>query len=203
MPSYEAQWSEFEGMDALVLGVSIDHVPCLKAWAESLGGIHYPLLSDFWPHGAVAEKYGVFRDDGRSERAIFIIDKDGIVRYIDIHDIDDQPDNDEVLAELRKIDPEAAARAAAAEPAQEALSTGGVLMYCTSWCPACRRARRFLDERGVEYTEIDINKVPESRPKLRELTGGTLTTPTFDVNGEIIVDYKREQQDRLKEIFDA
>jgi glutaredoxin len=203
MPSYEARWSEFEGMDALVLGVSIDHVPCLKAWAESLGGIHYPLLSDFWPHGAVAEKYGVFRDDGRSERAIFVIDKEGIVRYIDIHDIDDQPDNDEVLAELRRIDPEAAARAAAAEPEEEALPTGGVLMFCTSWCPACRRARRFLDERGVEYTEIDINKVPESRPRLRELTGGTLTTPTFDINGEIIVDYKREQQDRLKEIFGA
>jgi hypothetical protein len=55
----------------------------------------------------------------------------------------------------------------------------------------------------VEYTEIDINKVPESRLRLRELTGGTLTTPTFDVNGEIIVDYKREQQDRLKEIFGA
>jgi glutaredoxin len=203
MPSYEAQWSEFEGLDALVLGVSIDHVPCLKAWAESLGGINYPLLSDFWPHGAVAEKYGVFRDDGRSERAIFIIDKQGTVRYIDIHDIDDQPDNDVALAELRRIDPEAARRAAAAEPVVEEVPANGVVMYCTSWCPACRRARRFFDERGVTYTEIDINKQPDARPKLRELTGGTLTTPTFDIRGEIIVDYKREQQDRLKELFGA
>jgi glutaredoxin len=203
MPSYEAQWSEFEGLDALVLGVSIDHVPCLKPWAESLGGIHYPLLSDFWPHGAVAEKYGVFRDDGRSERAIFIIDKEGIVRYIDIHDIDDQPDNDVLLEELRRIDPEAAARAAKVEPEPEGLPTGGVVMYCTSWCPACRRARRFLEERGVTYTEVDINKVPDARPRLRELTGGTLTTPTFDIDGAIIVDFKREQQDRLKEIFGA
>jgi alkyl hydroperoxide reductase subunit AhpC len=120
-------------MDALVLGVSVDHVPCLKAWAESLGGIHFPLLSDFWPHGAVAEKYGVFREDGRSERAIFLVDKEGIVRYIDIHDIDDQPDNDVLLEEVRRIDPEAAKRAAAAEPEAAGLvPTGDVLMYCTS-----------------------------------------------------------------------
>jgi glutaredoxin len=188
-------------MDALVMGVSVDHVPCLKAWAESLGGIHFPLLSDFWPHGAVAEKYGVLRQEGYTERALFIIDKEGIVRYVDIHDIDDQPDNDEILAELRKIDPEAAARAALAEPAPEETPTGDVILYCTSWCPACRRARRFLDEEGVEYAEIDINKNPEARTRLRELTGGTLTTPTFEVGEVVIVNFRFEQQDRLKELL--
>jgi len=75
-------------LNAQVLGISIDHVPCIQAWADSLGGIHYPLLSDFWPHGAVAKKYGVLRVEGYAERAIFIIDKIGIIRYIDIHDID-------------------------------------------------------------------------------------------------------------------
>jgi len=191
-------------MDALVLGVSVDHVPCLKAWAESLGGISYPLLSDFWPHGAVAEKYGVFRrDEGKSERAIFIVDKRGILRYIDIHDIDEQPDNDVLLAELRRIDPQAAARAAAAKPASALLPSGDVVMYCTSWCPACRRARRFLEERGVEFTEIDINAYPEAKARLRELTGGTLTTPTFDVRGEVIVDFRMDQQQRLKEVLDV
>jgi glutaredoxin len=189
-------------MDALVLGVSVDHVPCLKAWAESLGGISYPLLSDFWPHGAVAEKYGVFRrDEGKSERAIFVVDKRGILRYIDIHDIDEQPDNDVLLAELRRIDPQAAARAAAAKPASALLPSGDVVMYCTSWCPACRRARRFLEERGVEFTEIDINAYPEAKSRLRELTGGTLTTPTFDVRGEVIVDFRMDQQQRLKEVL--
>jgi glutaredoxin len=191
-------------MDALVLGVSVDHVPCLKAWAESLGGISYPLLSDFWPHGAVAEKYGVFRrDEGKSERAIFVVDKRGILRYIDIHDIDEQPDNDVLLAELRRIDPQAAARAAAAKPASALLPSGDVVMYCTSWCPACRRARRFLEERGVEFTEIDINAYPEAKARLRELTGGTLTTPTFDVRGEVIVDFRMDQQQRLKEVLDV
>lgn len=182
-----------------MLGVSVDSVPSLQAWAESLGGINYPLLSDFFPHGAVATRYGVLRADGRTERALFIIDKQGIVRYIDIHDIDDQPDNDVLLAELRQIDPEAAAREAPPAPETTALPTGGVIMYCTTWCPACRRARRFLEERGIAYTEIDVNASPQARVRLRELAGGTLTTPTFDIDGQIIVDFKREQLEALKQ----
>ncbi len=188
-------------MDAQVLGVSVDSVPCLTAWAESLGGINYPLLSDFYPHGAVAAKYGVLRDDGRSERALFVIDKNGIVCYVDIHDIDDQPDNDVVLAQLRYIDPQAAARAAAAQPQPVELPKTGVIMYCTAWCPACRRARRFLEERGVAFTVIDINKTPEARERLRELTGGTLTTPTFEINGEVVVDFRHDQMERLERIL--
>lgn len=187
-------------MDAQVLGVSVDSVPTLKAWADSLGGINYPLLSDFYPHGAVAERYGVLREDGRSERALFIVDKKGMVRYIDIHDIDEQPDNDVLLEELRRIDPAVAARAAAAAQPVE-LPTSGVIMYCTSWCPACRRARRFFDEIGIAVTEIDINQFPNARDRLRELTGGVLTTPTFEINGEVVVDFKREQVDRLEQIL--
>jgi glutaredoxin len=179
----------------------VDSVPSLKAWAESLDGINYPLLSDFFPHGAIAERYGVLREDGRSERALFIVDKQGSVRYIDIHDIDEQPDNDVLLNELRRVDPEAAARAAAAAPQLAELPSAGVIMYCTSWCPACRRARRFFDEVGVAVTEIDINQVPSARDRLRELTGGVLTTPTFEINGEVVVDFKREQVDRLEKLL--
>ena len=93
----------FEGMETQVLGLSVDSVPGLKAWAESLGGIQYPLLSDFWPHGAVAECYGVLRTEGYTERAIFVIDGKGVIRYIDIHDINDRPDNDEVRNVLRQL----------------------------------------------------------------------------------------------------
>jgi len=188
-------------MDALVLGVSVDSVPSLKAWAESLGGIHYPLLSDFYPHGEIATRYGVLRTDGRSERALFVVDKQGVVRYVDIHDIDLQPDNDVLLAELRRIDPEAAARRDALAPQPIELPSGGVIVYCTSWCPACRRVRRFFDEHRIDYTEIDINKMPEARDRLRELTGGTLTTPTFDINGQVIVDFKPEQRRKLEQVL--
>ena len=180
------------------MGISVDSVPSLVAWADSLGGIQYPLLSDFYPHGAQAAQYGVLLADGRSERALFIVDKEGIVRYVDVHDIDDQPDNDVLLAELRKIDPQASAHAAT--PAQTKLVelvSGGIVVYCTSWCPDCRRARAFLKEHGLTYTEVDIDKTPGAKERLREMTSGTLTTPTFDVDGEIVIDFKRDQLERV------
>jgi alkyl hydroperoxide reductase subunit AhpC len=90
-------------LNAQVLGISVDHVPCLKAWAESLGGISFPLLSDFNPLGAVAKKYGVKRKEGHSERAIFVIDGKGVFRYIDVHDIGDRPSNRVLFSELRKL----------------------------------------------------------------------------------------------------
>ncbi len=66
-------------------------------------GLNYPVLSDFWPHGNVALKYGVLREEGITERAIFLIDKGGKIRYIDIHPIGDQPDNEELFEVLRKM----------------------------------------------------------------------------------------------------
>jgi glutaredoxin len=166
------------------------------AWADSLGGIQYPLLSDFYPHGAVAAQYGVLRAQGYSERALFIVDKEGVLRYVDVHDIGNQPDNEVLLAELRKIDPQASTPVPD-ELRPIELPSGGIVMYCTSWCPACHRARNFLSERGLAYTEVDIDKTPGAKTRLRELTGGTLTTPTFDIDGEIIVDFKREQLERV------
>ncbi len=61
-------------------------------------------MSDSYPQGDVAVKYGVLRDGGITERAIFIIDKEGIIRYIDTHDISEQPDNAELLDVLKKIE---------------------------------------------------------------------------------------------------
>ena len=95
--------AKFEKLNAQVLGISVDHVPCLKAWAQSLGGISFPLLSDFSPLGAVAKKYGVKRREGFSERAIFVLDKYGIIRYIDVHNINDRPKNKILFAELKKV----------------------------------------------------------------------------------------------------
>jgi peroxiredoxin len=63
-----------------------------------------PLLSDFWPHGGVARRYGVLRKEGYTERAIFIVDKKGIIRYIDIHDFDAQPDNQELFDVLKELE---------------------------------------------------------------------------------------------------
>jgi alkyl hydroperoxide reductase subunit AhpC len=89
------------------LGLSVDSVPSLLAWSESLEEITYPLLSDFFPHGQVAQKYGVLRADGTSERAIFVIDRTGIIRYVDVHDIDEQPDNEVLFGVLEELEPDA------------------------------------------------------------------------------------------------
>ncbi len=61
------------------------------------------MLSDFWPHGAVAELYGVLRSGGITERAIFKIDKNGIIRYIDVHDINKRPLLVTIVLELGKL----------------------------------------------------------------------------------------------------
>jgi len=168
----------------------------LKAWAKSLGEISYPLLSDFWPHGVVAERYGVLRSEGKSERAIFILDKEGVIQYIDIHDIDDQPDNEVLFAELDRIDPEAAPKETA--PVSDDLPQGGVVMYCNNWCPGCRKARNWFAENQIDYQEIDVVLNKSAAYQVRKWANGNLTTPTFDVDGTVVVDWKPE---RLAELL--
>jgi len=184
-------------MNVQVLGISVDHVPCLKAWAESLGGISFPLLSDFWPHGEAAKKYGVLRSEGHSERAIFIMDQEGIIRYIDIHAIDDQPNNEVLFAELARINPQAAHRAPERKPAFEDLPKGGVVLYCNQWCPGCRKARAWLAEHQVEYREVDVILNKHAADQVRKWANGNLTTPTFDIHGTIVVDWDPKQLEKL------
>ena len=181
-------------MNAQVLGISVDSVPCLEAWAESVGGITYPLLSDFWPHGQVAQTYGVLRPEGKSERAIFVIDKQGIIRYVDVHDIDLQPDNEELFRVLAQIDPQAAAATAArpaAQPPAEPTPTADVVMYCTPWCPDCRRARAYFKERNIACVEVDISRDRAAAQRVRGWANGNETTPTFNIKGTIIVNFDR------------
>jgi peroxiredoxin len=104
MPAYEADLDRFAEYDAQVLGISVDSVPCNAAWSKSLGNLSYDLLSDFEPKGEVARRYGAYRSqDGISERALFIVDKDGKIAYKDIHNIADQPDNEDLFDVLRKL----------------------------------------------------------------------------------------------------
>jgi len=183
---------------AQVLGLSVDSTPCLKAWADSLGGITYPLLSDFFPHGQVAQTYGVLRPEGKSERAIFVIDKKGIIRYVDVHDIDEQPDNEVLFRILAEIEPEAAALQKAEEPSPmpQLEPDADAVMYCTPWCPACKRARQYFTERGISLLEVDISKDRQAAARVREWANGYETTPTFKVKGQVVVDFDRAKLDR-------
>ena len=155
-------------------------------------------MSDFWPHGEIAERYGVLREDGKSERAIFIIDKNGIVQYVDIHDIDEQPDNEVLFQEIRRIQPDQEPIKLPEEHKNEdELVLEGVVLFCNKWCPGCRRARMWFEENRIEYTEYDVTRNPAASRQVKEWTGGNLTTPTFYINGEVVVDWKKEEVARL------
>lgn len=195
IPWYEADKPRFEALNTQVLAISVDSVPCLKAWLDTFDGVTYPVLSDFWPHGGVAQTYGVLRSDGRAERALFIVDRQGIIRYIDVHDMDKQPDNEVLLAELRKIDPQAAAKEPRTErpAARDPLPTGGVVMYCTSWCPGCRRARAWLKEQSIPFTEVDINAVAGAAEQVMKWNQGNRITPTFDINGDVFTTFDEQK----------
>ena len=101
-PVYDMADDIFTNNNAILLGITVDNVPTLYAWTKEIAvnkdKLWFPVLSDFYPHGEVAKKYGVLRSTGVSERALFVIDQKGIIRYLDIHDINKRPP----LMELRK-----------------------------------------------------------------------------------------------------
>jgi peroxiredoxin len=102
-PGYNIVQDIFESHDAVLLGITVDNIPTLYSWTNQMGKLWFDVLSDFWPHGVVAEKFGVLRSDGVSERALFVIDKKGIIRYIDIHNINQRPPLETLIRELEKL----------------------------------------------------------------------------------------------------
>ena len=103
MPSYQKEIGKFEKLGAAVVGISTDSPYSHQAWAEK-HGIKYPLLSDWNPLGQVAKQYGVLHQSGRfSERAIFIIGKDGTIKYSYVSDIRQPPDTNAIFAQLEKL----------------------------------------------------------------------------------------------------
>ncbi|WP_017593737.1 peroxiredoxin [Nocardiopsis potens] len=95
--------SDFRSGDAELLSISVDSMFAHRAWADR-ENLDYPLLSDFWPHGAVAKAYGVFDEDkGVAVRGTFLVDKEGVVRWKVVNPISEARDLDDyrkALAEL-------------------------------------------------------------------------------------------------------
>ena len=106
-PGYNIAQDFFDQNDAILLGITVDNIPTLYAWTNQMtmggGTLWFPVLSDFYPHGAVAKKYSVLRSAGVTERALFVIDKEGIIRYIDVHDINKRPHLEDLVQELEKL----------------------------------------------------------------------------------------------------
>lgn len=102
-PGYNIVKDIFDQHDAVLMGITVDNIPTLFSWTNQMGNLWFPVLSDFWPHGKVAQKYGVLRSDGVSERALFVIDKKGIIHYIDVHNINKRPQLEDLIRELEKL----------------------------------------------------------------------------------------------------
>ena len=102
-PGYNIVKDVFSETDAVLLGITVDNIPTLHAWTNQIGDVWFHVLSDFWPHGEVAKTYGVLRSDGVTERALFIVDKEGFLRFIQVTDINKKPDPSVCALELRKL----------------------------------------------------------------------------------------------------
>lgn len=94
---------EFAKRDTVVFGVSVDSVPSKAAWAKALGLGNLRILADFHPKGNVAEKYGLLRREGFSERAVVPIDKEGIVRWVKVYPMKEVPLPQEVLEAIDRL----------------------------------------------------------------------------------------------------
>jgi len=102
-PGYNITKDIFDAHETILLGITVDNVPTLFAWTNQMGQLWFPVLSDFYPHGKVARTYGVLRSDGVTERALFVIDKKGVIRYIDVHDINKRPPLEHLARALEKL----------------------------------------------------------------------------------------------------
>ncbi len=108
MPELDARKNEFTALDAQVLDISVDSIPSHVAWRQKeIGPVEVPLCADFYPHGEVTRKFGILREGlpvpGISERAAFIVDKDGKIAFAKVYGISQLPDIEELLQALRQL----------------------------------------------------------------------------------------------------
>jgi peroxiredoxin len=103
MALYNEILDEFARYDAELIGISVDGIWCHLAFAHDRK-LHFPLLSDFEPKGAVARQYGVYRDhDGTTERALFVIDREGVIRWSYCSPVGVNPGADGILRALEGL----------------------------------------------------------------------------------------------------
>jgi alkyl hydroperoxide reductase subunit AhpC len=108
VPAFDRDREKFAALNAQVLDISVDTLYSHMAWQKyEIGTMHLPMCADFYPHGAVAQAYGILRDGqvlpGISERAVFVVDKKGKIAFAEVYPLDQTPDNEAILRALRKI----------------------------------------------------------------------------------------------------
>jgi peroxiredoxin (alkyl hydroperoxide reductase subunit C) len=103
-PGYNLAEPLFVKHQTVLLGISVDNRATLHAWTRQMGPLWFPVLSDFWPHGQVADRYGLLREDGMAERALIFIDKLGVIAHIHISDINVRPKLETIAEQLARMD---------------------------------------------------------------------------------------------------
>jgi peroxiredoxin len=108
LPALNADLEKLDGYDAQLLGISADSIPSHTAWQKKeIGILNFPLASDFYPHGQVATLFGVLREGdplpGVAERAVFVVGKDGKLKFAKVYPISQVPDNREIFEVLKKL----------------------------------------------------------------------------------------------------
>ena len=109
MPAFDRDREKFAALNAQVLDISVDTIYSHIAWQKfDIGTMHLAMCSDFYPHGAVAQSFGILRPGpmlgGISERAVFIVDKSGKIVFSEVYPLDQTPDNEAILEALQKIE---------------------------------------------------------------------------------------------------
>lgn len=102
-PGYNILEDVFDDHETVILGITVDNVPTLHSWVLAMGELWFPVLSDFWPHGQTAQSYGLLRSDGTTERALIFIDKQGVIRFIHVEDINLRPPLEVVIQGLNAL----------------------------------------------------------------------------------------------------
>ncbi len=108
MPELDSRRKEFEALNAQVLDISVDSIPSHVAWRQKdIGPVKVPLCADFYPHAEVTRKFGILREGspvaGISERAAFIIDKNGKIAFAKVYGISELPNIEELMRALRSL----------------------------------------------------------------------------------------------------
>ena len=178
----EGALERFRAADTQVLGVSIDSVHSHANWAKDLGGVSFPLLSDFEPKGAVAASFGHYLSEaGITDRATVIVDKQGIVRYSVSVTPSGQRDVEDLVAECQKINGEqAAGNLAEARPIP-----GQSVLYVKSHCGHSRRALLAVDNLRLRDSlkVINVSDNPAGTADL-EKVGGKNQAPCLVLGGK-------------------
>lgn len=184
MPALEALQERFRAAHTQVMGVSVDSLYSHANWGRDLGGISFPLLSDFEPKGAVARSFGLYLEKaGISDRATVWIDAGGVVRHASSVGPGGQRDITELAALAERLDAEYSGDR---EDFGDASGLDDAVLYVRDACGPSRAARLAVENLHLDGVEIrNVSRDPQALAALQELSG-VETAPCLVLDGDVV-----------------